>query len=957
MNFLRRLLDEVSKGPPREPRAGHGRAFKIEALEDRRLLSADGGLSSIDGVLSTFCGQLTSFGTGYDSQTTTRQGQSESELPQALHDALGHLHFLQLVPEGEAPEEGESSEDLVEFAKLLTQSGTVVYGATWSADSSEQRRLFQDGAKYLPFVNVTNPDRTPNQLAAQHQITVYPTWVFDDGSRLEGMQSLATIALRSGLTIPQSMLPYLGVIANTQVGIGSPLHVPIDAYSPTGRPLTLSVQSSNPGLIQASVLGNNRSMLIKTDFGDMVFELFEDKAPRPAGRVIELAESGFYDGIIFHRVINGFMIQGGDPTGTGTSGSSLGNFDDQFHLDLQHNRSGVLSFAKAGDDSNNSQFFITAAATRHLDFNHSIFGQLVEGEHVRQAISGTATGSADRPVHDVIMRQVSIFTDSENGVVFLKPTGTGTGSANITVTVSDGQGNQTSRTFVATVAPDTANGGPFLNEISVLQATAGVPLQYTLTSQDAEGDPVLYAVATLGSVPYELSVDASTGVVTFTAPGGYVGQLDFLVGVRQATPSNTSDVFDVQRVIVQVNLPPVQFTLNAESDSGASNSDRVTNATSLKFTVTGVTAGATVEILAGSQVVATATASGLTAQVTVANVTPLGEGMIAFTARRTVLGQASTTPVMNVRLDRTPPNPIAVESLPAYLVLGTTLDVNLSHPEENQGLRYSLQNAPSGMTINSTSGQLRWTPGSTQKGNFQFVIGLTDLAGNLSTQSAVSLRVVQPPTATADAAYTLKNESVSIPVLSNDIDGGGSISPSTIRIEAPATSGQVEVLSNGQIRYVPNMGFVGTDTFAYAFADELGLRSNSALVTVRVLNSRWQNPISHLNVNADERISAIDALLVINYLNSSQPRNLVGSGNVSPPYLDVNGDERVSALDALLVINHLNQRSGSAEGEGVGVGSIGSFPVDVQAASLITDGDIKRRKRLLFEQLLEQADL
>src|SRR5690606_19222892 len=95
-------------------------------------------------------------------------------------------------------------------------------------------------------------------------------------------------------------------------------------------------------------------------------------------------------GLKFHRVLNNFVIQGGDPLGNGTGGSTLGDFDDQFHLDLQHNRTGVLSYAKSADDTNDSQFFITEGPQRFLDFNHSVFGQLVEGETVRQGISNTA---------------------------------------------------------------------------------------------------------------------------------------------------------------------------------------------------------------------------------------------------------------------------------------------------------------------------------------------------------------------------------------------------------------------------------------------------------------------------------------------------------------------------------------------------------------------------------------
>ena len=157
-------------------------------------------------------------------------------------------------------------------------------------------------------------------------------------------------------------------------------------------------------------------------YDDMVLELFEQRAPRASGRVIELPQNNFYDGIIFHRVIDNFMIQGGDPTGTGTSGSTLGNFDDDFHPELLHVAPGVISFAKSSDDTNNSQFFITEVPTRYLDGNHSVFGQLVEGSDVREAISETSTGAGDRPDIDIEMTTISVFDDTENSVVMLRPT-------------------------------------------------------------------------------------------------------------------------------------------------------------------------------------------------------------------------------------------------------------------------------------------------------------------------------------------------------------------------------------------------------------------------------------------------------------------------------------------------------------------------------------------------------
>ncbi|MCA9134498.1 MAG: peptidylprolyl isomerase, partial [Planctomycetales bacterium] len=205
--------------------------------------------------------------------------------------------------EGESGAEGEATHDLVAFAKALTDSGTRFFGAAWCHFCTEQKQLFQDGYRYLPFVEVTNPDRTPNQVASAEGITNYPTWEFPDGTRLTGVQSLETLAQRAGVTIPQSSSPSMAELSDVNVALGSPLHVPIDAYDPNGNPLNITVTSSAPGIIAADVLTGNRSLkLSMVDFGDMVFELFEDRAARPASRVIQLAQAGFYNNSIFHRV-------------------------------------------------------------------------------------------------------------------------------------------------------------------------------------------------------------------------------------------------------------------------------------------------------------------------------------------------------------------------------------------------------------------------------------------------------------------------------------------------------------------------------------------------------------------------------------------------------------------------------------------------------------------------------
>jgi len=123
----------------------------------------------------------------------------------------------------------------------------------------------------------------------------------------------------------------------------------------------------------------------KTEKGDIVVELYADRAPRTVENFVNLARAGFYDGTTFHRVIGGFMAQGGDPTGTGTGGPGY-QFDDEFDPSLRHEAAGTLSMANAGPGTNGSQFFLTYGPTPHLDDRHSVFGRVSSGMDVLQSI-------------------------------------------------------------------------------------------------------------------------------------------------------------------------------------------------------------------------------------------------------------------------------------------------------------------------------------------------------------------------------------------------------------------------------------------------------------------------------------------------------------------------------------------------------------------------------------------
>ena len=154
----------------------------------------------------------------------------------------------------------------------------------------------------------------------------------------------------------------------------------------------------------------NRIAVFDTNMGEFEIELFEDKTPVTTGNFIKLAEEGFYDGVIFHRIIDGFMIQGGDPTGTGMGGPGY-TIEDEFRSDLRHESEGILSMANTGrPHTGGSQFFITVVPTPHLNGKHTLFGEVADEESrkVVDEIARVATDHWDRPVEPVVITGIDI---------------------------------------------------------------------------------------------------------------------------------------------------------------------------------------------------------------------------------------------------------------------------------------------------------------------------------------------------------------------------------------------------------------------------------------------------------------------------------------------------------------------------------------------------------------------
>lgn len=308
--------------------------------------------------------------------------------------------------------------------------------------------------------------------------------------------------------------PVLDPIPNANIPAGKSLTLPVTASSPEGRPLTYTVTSStnritvevhtnnpfwkmsvaqvappgSPGAYPTTFRG---SSVLVTNVGDLEFMLFKDRAPRTVDAFVGFSHAGFYSSnTIFHRVIPGFMIQGGDPATNGTGGPVF-RFDDEFHPRSFFTGHGQLAMANSGKDSNGSQFFVTLGSPRHLDFNHTILGQLLRGFAVQTNIVNTPRNASDRPLRDVIIQRASIVTNTTDTVITLTGTNQAGVSGTIQVVADDGAGGRTTNTFTALTVSDAANNAPpflYPNTVTNLVAPINGRLTNHFTAQDVEGN-------------------------------------------------------------------------------------------------------------------------------------------------------------------------------------------------------------------------------------------------------------------------------------------------------------------------------------------------------------------------------------------------------------------------------------------------------------------------------------
>lgn len=449
------------------------------------------------------------------------------------------------------------------------------------------------------------------------------------------------------------------LVLSTNVGIGAPILVAFHDASAAAT-TTYTAKSTNSDVV-AEVLDTTLvRMHVHTvnsngttgTSGEMDFLLLNDKAMLNVQHFEELVSSHFYDGLTFHRVIESFMIQGGDPTGTGSGSSGTQVQDDEFDKDIRYTTSGLLALANHGPDTNDCQFFITSNEFRGGDYQYTIIGKLVVGDNIRQAIASVPVyqyGEKSTPVNPPIIDSITIDTsDNHYGLVLIKGgegatagekagiSVTTNDSSIVTVIAPDGTSGSSLSIITATDTPSPYDRPAFIDQfmadvhttmntpvtfpLQVVQGDAGVALAYVAATTPADQD----------NLTCHSALDGSANA-TATPSGNILGPYGLKVGVmRDGADGNTNP--DSQIVVLWVHPPkPATLTLTTP---GLSSGDMTAINNGLKFHVDGVMDGLTVSIYAdkGSVPIGSAIASGTS--VDIVTTVPLSDGNHTFSVKQ-----------------------------------------------------------------------------------------------------------------------------------------------------------------------------------------------------------------------------------------------------------------------------------------------------------------------------------
>jgi cyclophilin family peptidyl-prolyl cis-trans isomerase len=683
--------------------------------------------------------------------------------------------------------------------------------------------------------------------------------------------------------------PVVDPIANVTVPAGKTLVVPVTATDTDGNPLTYTATSDNSA-VSVEVHAGNPFLKIAVaqqqsdgtlkSLGTMTFELFQDLTPNTVAVITKLVNAGFYDNLIFHRIVPGFVIQGGDPLGTGTGGPGF-TFDDEFNPSLIYSGSGQLGMANSGKDSNGSQFFVTVGTNttteRNIDFNNAIFGQLLRGFDVLNAVNGVATDGSGKPLQDVVITNASIVTDTTDTVLIVKATAGSTAAAHITVTANDGKGGTATQTFTATAAPDTVNDPAILGPVTDQTTAAGQPVTFSLSGTDLENNPLTFEAVLASDSTGNATTSVSGNQVTVTPRAGFVGPIHLKVGVADMGATmrgSTTDPFDTQAITVNVTAATQAATTTMVSPSltTAVFGQPVTYTATVKPSGTGTgTPTGSVTFKEGNLVLGTSTLNGSGVATLSWTAAPGSSVTVITPGSHTITATYSGDSIFSVSSGTAS----ALTVTPAATTV--TVGFSATAPVSGQSLNITAKVTPVAPGAGTPSGMVTFTEGSTTLGtasvNDQGVatfttstlaVGSHTITASYAGDPKFTAMTAMGTVAVAKAATTVVvSASPSTSTLGETVTftaevaagapGGGVPTGTVTFLEGTNTLGTGMLNSQGVATFTTSSLPVGSHTITASFPGDTNFTAmtGTASVTVETATNAWLESVYRVVLGRD----------------------------------------------------------------------------------------------------------
>ena len=574
-----------------------------------------------------------------------------------------------------------------------------------------------------------------------------------------------------------------------------------------------------PGDDIVVIYGSNPVIALNTTYGTILMELYEKDAPNTVKNFLNYVNDGDYKDTIFHRADDDWVIQGGGFKTNSTTFTNVSQFtaiptdpaiQNEFKLS---NVRGTVAMAKNNDpNSATSQFFVNLSDNTQLDLPangaFTVFGKVLSMTTVEKIENLPINSSNAAP-----FKELPVGSDGKLAVISsIQGLGDVTGVRFVDLNLNGVQDSGEEGLAGAIVYDDADNDG-------IRDATEA----WTTTDDDGK-----YRLQLTPGTHTIRIVASARGTQTLPAAGtGHT----VTVEIGEELTRNFGE---------SINLVPEGVVLAAASDTGESPSDRITKLNNsagktLQFVVSGVAPGGVVKLYSGDTLIGSATATGSSVTITTNGAATLTDGLHEIYARQTLSGVESPESVaVMVTIDTA--TPAAISTTPAATVeLGSSYSYDAASTDEGDAdTTYSLVNAPAGMTINSTTGVIQWSPATDQAKTYQFAVKLEDKAGN-ATQQAVRLTVTGALDVLPDD-YVVSEEgtltvSAATGVRANDENP---TSPTaSVTLLSNVSHGMLTLNADGSFTYTPSGNFSGVDSFTYTVVDE-DLQGNETIVTINV---------------------------------------------------------------------------------------------------------------------------